>query len=103
MRERADRARQLADGDDFSRPLQTRTISCQLRVPQRELEAECHRLCVHAVGASDHRRASVFHRTRVNGSHQRVAHDLFADGGLAATVLGAVDGLQIPQERLALG
>src|SRR4051812_3713813 len=34
---------------------------------------------------------------------QRVAHDLFADGGLAATVLGAVDGLQIPQERLALG
>jgi len=34
---------------------------------------------------------------------QRVARDLFADGALAATVLGAVDGLQIPQERLALG
>ena len=34
---------------------------------------------------------------------QRVARDLFADGALAATVLGAVNGLQIPQERLALG
>ena len=34
---------------------------------------------------------------------QRVGRDLFADGALAATVLGAVDGLQIPQERLALG
>jgi predicted Zn-dependent peptidase len=34
---------------------------------------------------------------------QRVARDLFADGALAATVLGAVNGLEIPQERLALG
>jgi predicted Zn-dependent peptidase len=34
---------------------------------------------------------------------QRVARDLFADGSLAATVLGAVNGLQIPRERLALG
>ena len=34
---------------------------------------------------------------------QQVARDLFADGGLAATVLGAVNGLQLPQERLALG
>jgi predicted Zn-dependent peptidase len=34
---------------------------------------------------------------------QRVACELFADGSLAATVLGAVDGLQIPRERLALG
>ncbi len=34
---------------------------------------------------------------------QRVAKDLFADGGLAATVLGAVNGLEIPPERLSLG
>jgi predicted Zn-dependent peptidase len=34
---------------------------------------------------------------------QRVARDLFADGSLAATILGAVDGLEIPRERLALG
>jgi predicted Zn-dependent peptidase len=34
---------------------------------------------------------------------QRVARDLFGDNGLAATVLGAVNGLQIPRERLSLG
>jgi len=34
---------------------------------------------------------------------QRVARDLFADGGLAATVLGSVNGLQLPLERLSLG
>jgi len=34
---------------------------------------------------------------------QRVGRDLFADGALAATVLGNVNGLQLPQERLALG
>jgi len=34
---------------------------------------------------------------------QRVARDLFADGRLAATVLGAVNGLTISPERLSLG
>jgi predicted Zn-dependent peptidase len=34
---------------------------------------------------------------------QRVARDLFSDGALAATVVGAVDGLEIPRERLSLG
>ena len=34
---------------------------------------------------------------------QRVARDLFASDALAATVLGAVDGLQISRERLWLG
>jgi predicted Zn-dependent peptidase len=34
---------------------------------------------------------------------QRVARDLFANGALAATVLGNVNGLQLPPERLALG
>ena len=34
---------------------------------------------------------------------QRVAQDLFGKGALAATVLGAVNGLQLPPERLALG
>jgi predicted Zn-dependent peptidase len=33
---------------------------------------------------------------------KRVAHDLFRDASLAATVLGAVNGLEIPRERLAL-
>ena len=33
---------------------------------------------------------------------QRVARDLFADGGLAATVLGAVNGLTLSPEKLSL-
>ena len=37
------------------------------------------------------------------GDVQRVARDLFANGALAATVLGNVNGLQLPAERLALG
>jgi hypothetical protein len=31
-----------------------------------------------------------------------VARDLFADGALAATVLGAVNGLELPPEKLSL-
>jgi predicted Zn-dependent peptidase len=34
---------------------------------------------------------------------QRVTDELFAPAGLAATVLGAVNGLEIPRERLHLG
>jgi predicted Zn-dependent peptidase len=34
---------------------------------------------------------------------QGVARDLFANGSLAATVLGAVNGLQLPPEKLSLG
>ncbi|MDE3154081.1 MAG: insulinase family protein [Acidobacteriota bacterium] len=34
---------------------------------------------------------------------QRVARDLFSNGALAATVLGPVNGLQLPPSRLALG
>jgi predicted Zn-dependent peptidase len=34
---------------------------------------------------------------------QRVARDLFTDRALAATVLGAVNGLQLPPEKLSLG
>ena len=34
---------------------------------------------------------------------QRVARHLFSDGALSATVLGAVNGLQLPPERLSLG
>ena len=37
------------------------------------------------------------------GDIQRVARDLFASDALAATVLGAVNGLQISRERLWLG
>ena len=41
---------------------------------------------------------------RVTGADvERVAHELFADGSLAATVLGKVEGLNLSPERLALG
>jgi hypothetical protein len=33
---------------------------------------------------------------------QRVASDLFRGGSLAATVLGNVNGLQIPRDQLVL-
>jgi predicted Zn-dependent peptidase len=33
---------------------------------------------------------------------QRVADDLFKDGSLSATVLGNVNGLEVPRERLLL-
>jgi hypothetical protein len=36
------------------------------------------------------------------GEVQRVAVDLFKNGALAATVLGNVNGLQLPRERLNL-
>ena len=62
----------ITDGDHFARSLQTHDVSRQLRVPERELEAERHRLGVHTVGTSDHRRASVFHRTGMNGADKRV-------------------------------
>ncbi|MBI4263242.1 MAG: insulinase family protein [Acidobacteria bacterium] len=34
---------------------------------------------------------------------QRVSRELFANGALAATVLGAVDGLEVPPDKLSLG
>jgi predicted Zn-dependent peptidase len=34
---------------------------------------------------------------------QRVAKELFSNGALAATVLGAVNGLELPPEKLSLG
>ena len=41
---------------------------------------------------------------RVTGDDvQRVARDLFTNGALAATVLGVVNGLQLPPDRLSLG
>ena len=72
MRERADRARQLADGDDLARPLDARHVARQLRVPQRQLQAERHRLGVHAVRAADHRRAAMLLRARPHRLHQAV-------------------------------
>ena len=60
VREHADRAGDLADADDLPGAQHAIEVALQLRVPERQLHAERHRLGVHAVGAADHRRAAVF-------------------------------------------
>ena len=42
------------------------------------------------------------HERVTSADVQRVAADLFRDGALAATVLGNVNGLKMPRERLDL-
>ena len=55
-----DRARHLPDRHDRrARAQDAVEVALQLRVPQRQLEAEGHRLGVHAVRAADHRRPAV--------------------------------------------
>ena len=70
MREGADRSRQLADGNDLARVPHAHDVARQLRIPERELEAECHGLGVHAMGPADHRRQPMFIGAGVHGPHQ---------------------------------
>ena len=70
MRKRADGAGKLADRHDVARAQDAIEIALQLRVPQRQLEAERHRFGVNAVRPSDHRRAPVLFRTHAHGLHQ---------------------------------
>ena len=53
MRERADRARQLPDADRLASALHALDVAADLGKPERQLEAERHRLGVDAVGAAD--------------------------------------------------
>ena len=62
MRERPDRTRQLAHARDGLRPAQSLAVPADLGEPEGELQAERHRLGVHAVRPADHRRAAVLHR-----------------------------------------
>jgi hypothetical protein len=55
VRERADRTRDLPHRDHPARAQHALEIPLQLGVPQRELQPERHRLCVHAVRPPDHR------------------------------------------------
>ena len=59
MREHPDRAGDLADADDLPGAQQPIQIALQLGVPQRQLDAERHRLGMDAVGAANHRGAAV--------------------------------------------
>ena len=62
IRIRTDGARELADGDDFLRVLDTLDVALDLRAPEQELQAERHRLRVDAVRAADARRMLELHR-----------------------------------------
>ena len=64
--ERADRARQLTHRDDRTCAANALSIASDLGVPQRQLQTQCHRLCVNAVRATDHRRHSMFEGSLAN-------------------------------------
>jgi hypothetical protein len=70
VREGADRTRQLPHRHHVARPQDTIEIALQLRVPQRQLDAERHRLGMHAVGAADHRRPAMLLGARAHRLHQ---------------------------------
>ena len=69
--ERADGAGDLADGDGGTRLSHAAEVATELVVPQRQLEAERHRLGVHAVRAADHRGAAMLVRPRLHRVAQR--------------------------------
>ena len=80
MREGSDRARDLADAHGFPRALDPHDVTLDLRVPERELQAERHRLGVDAVRAAHHRRAAVLLGTRAHrgGELREVGEDQVA-------------------------
>ena len=72
VREHADRAGDLADGNDLARARDAHAIARDFRVPERQLHAERHRLGMHAVRAADHRRAAMLERARADGRGKRI-------------------------------
>ena len=92
VRKRADRARELADGHRLAGTAHPRHVSRQLRVPQRELQTERHRLRVNAVRAADHRRAAMLLGALPDRLHQAVETREDQVAGLAHLQrLGGVD------------
>jgi hypothetical protein len=71
MGEGADGARDLADRDRFAGAQHPVEAALQLGVPERELQAEGHRLGVDAVRPADHRRPPVLLGARAHRLHQR--------------------------------
>ena len=59
MGEGADRTRELADGYGVAGAAHPDDIPPELGMPQRELEAERHRLGMNAMGPADHGRAAM--------------------------------------------
>src|SRR6185436_11001143 len=59
MRKGPDRARQLADADHLAGAPDAIDVAADLRVPERQFQAEGHRLGVDPVRAADHRRTTM--------------------------------------------
>src|SRR6266508_2602366 len=72
MREGANRSRELADGNDLACALDSRDAAREFRIPERELEAEGHRLGMDAMRPTDHRCPPVLFRARSYRIHQAV-------------------------------
>ena len=72
MGERADGAGKLADRDRLAGTPHAGDVPCQLCMPERQLQAECHRLGVHAVRSPDHGRLSMFVGASTNRAHEAV-------------------------------
>ena len=72
VRERADRAADLAHSHRLARALQTRAVAPHLVEPEREGEAERGRLGVDAVRAAHLRRGMELERAPFQDLHQRV-------------------------------
>jgi hypothetical protein len=101
MREGADRSGQLADRDPLACSTEAGDVTRQLRVPQRQLQSERHRLGVHAVRPSDHRCAAVFLGPGANGVHQSVDSPQHEVAGLANLQrLGGVDDVRGGQAEM---
>ena len=70
VRERPDGAGNLADRDDVAGAQHAIEVALQLGVPERQLQAEGHRLGVHAVRAPDHRRPPMLVGALAHRFHQ---------------------------------
>ena len=88
----ADRSRQFPDADHRTRASDPLDVALQFGVPQRQLQAESHRLGVNAMGAADHRCFAMFERPIANRVGQPI--EIFQDqvaGFAHLQGLGGVD------------
>ena len=92
VRKRADGARELADRYGLARAAHTGDVPRELREPERQLQAERHRLGMHAVRAADHRRPPMLVGALPDGLHQAVEPGQDQVAGVAHLQrLGGVD------------
>jgi hypothetical protein len=70
VREGTDSARQFPDGNHCAGTFDARDVASEFRMPERQFEAERHRLGMYTVRTPDHRRPPMFFGPYSNGLHQ---------------------------------